>query len=148
MKFIFILLDGFDLLSLVQDLKTTFAELVRVEVDNKNIEKERYTTTLKFKKILNGCWDLEWFSIPTDPVDTKRFRISWKYAYELDDKLAEQFPEGKESRKYVAEYIVKWIIDEPEKTESVAEVVKTEDLTSEKKEEEITETSTDVQVVQ
>ena len=127
MKFVYVHLDGIDFFDMVKDLKTVIAEVIRNDIVNGKIvdKSSSYTSVLKFKELLVGCWEIEVYSFPTDPEDTKRIRFYRKYAYELDEQEAAKYPEGKDSRRFICEYIVKWINDNQEES-STAEA--TEEL--------------------
>lgn len=121
MKIGFVFMDGLDMLTLVKDLRHTFAEIIKNEIDNGNFKKDRYYLTVTFSKLLNGTWGIEWYSNQSDPENSKRFRLSWYYAFE-DEKAQEKYNEGKASSKFVAEYFVTYINEEEKKEEAVSQI--------------------------
>ena len=111
-------MDGLDLLTLVKDLRHTFAEIIKEEIDKGNFKKDRYYLTVTFNKLLNGTWSIEWFKNQHDPENSFRFRLSWYYAYD-DENAHLKYNEGKASSKFVAEYFITYKNDEEEKVEEV-----------------------------
>lgn len=128
----FVLLDGFDILSAVSKLSKVMAEVIEREVTTKNIFQEKYTINLTFNEILNGTWSLEFYSIKGDLDNSKRIKITWYYA--LNDENADnKYPEGKLSRKFIAEYFI--IYEEEKKDENNIKDKKEEEIVIEEKKE-------------
>ena len=121
MKIGFVFIDGLDVLTFVKDLRHTFAEIIKNEIDNENFKKDRYYLTVTFSKILNGTWGIEWYKNQSDPENSKRFRLSWYYALD-DEKAKEKYTEGKASSKFVAEYFVTYVNEEEKKEDNEQQV--------------------------